>query len=64
MILPSADKLKARLAKEHTNDDQRLEQLKSNLRLTHKLAAQANRKSHQNNKRLYDRKAKPREFEV
>jgi hypothetical protein len=64
MILPSADNLKARLPKENNDDDQRLEQLKLNLRLAHKMAAQANRKSHQNNKRLYDRNAKPREFEV
>jgi hypothetical protein len=64
MILPSAGNLKARLHKENTDDDRRFEQLMSNLRLVHKLAAQANRKSHQNNKRLCNRKAKPREFEV
>jgi hypothetical protein len=64
MILPSGDNLKVRLPKENTADDQRFEQLKSNLRLAHKLAAQANRKSHQNYKGLYDRKAKPRKFEV
>jgi len=38
--------------------------MKWNLRLAYKLAAKANRKSHINNKRLYDRKDKPREFEV
>jgi hypothetical protein len=64
MILPSADNLMARLPKENIDDDQRLEQLKSNLRLAHKLAAHASRKSHQNNKRWYNRKAKPGEFEV
>jgi hypothetical protein len=41
-----------------------LENLKSNLRLAYKLAAKANRKSHLNNKLLYDRRTKPREFEV
>jgi len=64
MVLPSTDNLKARLRKDNTENDQRLENLKSNLRLAYKLAAKANRKSHQNNKRLYDRKAKPREFEI
>jgi hypothetical protein len=64
MILPSADNLKARLPKENADDNQRLEELKTNLRLAYKLAAQANRKSHLNNKRLYDRKAKTRKFEV
>jgi hypothetical protein len=64
MVLPSTDNLKARLPKDNTNDDQCLENLKSDLRLAYKLAAKANRKSQQNNKRLYDRKAKLREFEV
>ena len=57
MVLPSTENLKAR-------EDQRLENLKSSLRLAYRLAAKANRKSHMNNKRLYDRKAKPREFAV
>jgi hypothetical protein len=64
MVLPSADNLKARLPKDNADEDQRLENLKSNLRLAYKLAAKANRKSHLNNKRLYDRKAKLREFEI
>jgi len=38
--------------------------MKSNLKLAYRLAAKANRKSHLHNKRLYDRKAIPREFEV
>jgi hypothetical protein len=63
-FLPSTDNLKARLPKDHTDEDQRLENLKSNLRLAYNLAAKVNRKSHLNNKRLYDRRAKPREFEV
>jgi hypothetical protein len=64
MVLPSTDNLKARLPKDDTDEDRRLENLKSNLKLAYKLAAKANIKSHLNNKRLYDRKAKPREFEV
>jgi len=64
MVLPSTKNLKACLPKDNTDEDQRLENLKSNLRLAYKLAAKANRKSHLNNKQLYDRKAKPWEFEV
>jgi len=64
MVLPSTENLKARLPKDNTDEDQRLENMKSNLRLAYRLAAKASRKSHLNNKRLYDRKAKPREFEV
>jgi len=64
MVLPSTDNLKARLPKDNTDEDQRLENLKSNLRLAYKLTAKANRKSHLNNKRLYDRNAKPQDFEV
>jgi len=56
MVLPSTENLKARLPKDNTDEDQRLENMKSNLRLAYKLAAKANRKSHLNNKRLYDRK--------
>jgi transposase InsO family protein len=55
MVLPSTDNLKARLPKVHTDEDQRFENLKSNLRLAYNLAAKANRKSHLNNKRLYDK---------
>jgi hypothetical protein len=64
MGLPSTDNLKARFPKEHTDEDQGLENLKSNLKLVYKLAAKANRKSHLNNKRLDDRKTKTRGFEV
>jgi hypothetical protein len=46
MVLPSTDNLKARLPKDHTDEDKRLEKLKSNLRLAYNLAAKANRKSH------------------
>jgi len=36
--------------------------MKASLKLAYKLVAKANRKSHQNNKRLYDRRAKVRNF--
>ena len=36
--------------------------MKASLNLAYKLIAEANRKSHQNNKRLYDRRAKVRKF--
>ena len=64
MVLPSTENLKAHLPKDNTDVDQGLENLKSNLRLAYKLAAKTNRKSHLNNKRLYDRKAKSQESEV
>jgi hypothetical protein len=64
MTLPSRENLKPQLPKENFSPDQRLENLKSSLRMAYKLAAKANRKSHYNNKRLYDRKAKLREFQV
>jgi len=63
MFLPSTENLKARLPK-YEDKDQRLENMKSNLRLAYRLAARANRKLHLNNKRLYNRKTKPRGFEV
>jgi transposase InsO family protein len=65
MTLPSRETLKPQLPKENFSPDQRLESLKSSLRMAYKLAAKANRKSHNNNnKRLYDHKAKVRKFQV
>jgi hypothetical protein len=52
------------MARHNTDEDQQLENLKSNLRLAYKSAAKANRKSHLNNKQVYDRRTKPREFKV
>ena len=43
MVLPSTDNLKARLPKDNIDDHQRLENLKSNMRLAYNLAAKANR---------------------
>ena len=45
MVLPSTENLKARLPKDNADKDQRLENMKSNLRLVYRLAAKANRKS-------------------
>ena len=64
IFLPSSENLKAHLPKDNTDEDQRLENMKSNPTLAYRLAAKANRKSHLNNKRLYDRKAKSRGFAV
>jgi hypothetical protein len=64
MTLPGSENLKAQLPKGNFNPDRRLENLKSSLKMAYKLAAKANEKSHQRNKRLYDRKAKLRKFQV
>ena len=66
MTLPSSDDLKAKLSKEVESSDHthRLENLKSSLKFAYESVRKANRKSHLNNKRLYDRKAKLRSFEI
>ena len=66
MTLPSSDDLKAKLSKEVGSPDHthRLENLKSSLKFAYESVKKANRKSHLNNKRLYDRKAKLRSFEI
>jgi len=66
MALPNSDNLKAKLSKEKENLDQgcRLENLNSSLQLAYKAVKKANRQSHLNNKRLYDRKAKLRSFQL
>jgi len=56
--------LKAKFPQDNPSHEQRLENLKSNLKLAYKLVAKANRKSHQRNKQYYDLKAKPRKFTV
>ena len=65
MALPNSDNLKAKLPKEKEKFDQdrRLENLKSGLQPAYKTVKKANRQSHLNNKRLYDRKAKLRSFQ-
>ena len=63
MILPSQDNLKARVSGENL-DQKRLKNLKTSLKTAYKSVAKANRMSHRNNKKLYDRKAKLRNFQV
>jgi hypothetical protein len=64
--LPSSEDLKGKLTPEVRNSDHshRLETLKSSLKLAYQSVKKANRRSHLNNKRLYDRKAKPRSFDI
>jgi len=64
MILPNHANLKAKVTAENPDHKQRLESLKSSLKLAYETVAKANKISHQNNKRLYDRKAKTRHFKV
>ena len=64
METPSNDNLKARVATGNLDHDRRLENLRKSLKSAYKLAARANQKSQQINKRLYDRKAKERNFNV
>jgi hypothetical protein len=64
MTLPDNDNLKPQLAKENSDLERRLENLKSNLRLAYEVVAESNKKSHQVNKQYYERKAKQRDFEV
>jgi hypothetical protein len=64
MILPGNENLKAKISIENPDHKRRLENLKSSLKLAYKAVARANRKSHENNKRLYDRKATTRRFEA
>jgi hypothetical protein len=64
MVLPNSNDLKAKISKQDPSHAQRLENLKSSLKLAYKSVAQANRNSHLNNKRLYDREAKLRSLEV
>ena len=62
MILPSSDNLKAKLAMDNPNHQQRLESLQESLKTAYEAVNRANRNSHLNNKRLYERRAKLREF--
>jgi len=62
--LPGNDNLKARCPNECSGEEHRLENLKTSLKTAYKLVAKANKRSHQRNKDLHDRKAKARSFEV
>jgi len=62
MEIPNSDNLKARISSENLSKKRSLENLKASLNLVCKLVAKAKRKEHQNNKRLYDRRANVRDF--
>jgi hypothetical protein len=62
--IPNNDALKARVATGNPDVDQYLNTLKANLKRAYKVVAKSNRRSHQHNKQLYDRKAKIRTFKV
>ena len=64
MILPSQDNLKARVSGENLDQKPRLENLKTSLKTAYKSVAKANRMSHRNNKKQYDRRAELRNFQV
>jgi len=64
MLLPTNDNLKAKISKENTSHCQRLENLKTSLKTAYRPVKETNRRSHQNNKRLYDRKARLRKIEL
>jgi hypothetical protein len=63
-MLPGSDDLRAKIPKMPLDQDQRLQNPKSSLKLAYKAVGQSNRRSHLKNKRLYDRKAKNRSFET
>ena len=62
--LPSTENVKAKVSRESPDHHRRLQNLKAGLKSAYKMVNKANRKSHLNNKRLRDRKAKLRKFEV
>jgi hypothetical protein len=66
MTLPSRENLKAKLTKEVKNShhSHRLENLKSSLKLSYQSVKKGNKRSNLNNKRQYNRKAKPRSFDI
>ena len=61
---PYSDNVKLRVAKESLEKSRRLQNLRTCLKLAYKHIAKANKKAHQKNKILYDRKAKLKAFEV
>ena len=64
MSLTTSDDLKAKISKENTSHSQQLKNLRNSLKSAYKIVKEANKKSHQHNKQLYDRKAKQRIFEI
>jgi hypothetical protein len=64
MEIPNNDNLKARVESGNPDVDLHIRKLKASLKKAYELVAKLNRKSHQGNKNLYDRRAKARTFEV
>jgi ribosomal protein L21E len=64
MSLPGNDNLKAKVATNARDIDQRIESLKASLKSALRSVKWANRRSHERNKKYHDRRAKLREFEV
>ena len=64
MTLPSNENLKAKLSKADAKLCERMDKLKPSLKQAYKSAKIASKASHQNNKKYYDQRAKPRSFEV
>jgi len=62
MPLPNSDNLKARVSRGNPDHHQILENLKASLNAAYKYVNKSNKNSHQDNKRLYDRRAKLRKF--
>jgi len=60
MIQPSHAELKSRVTGENPDHKRRLGNLKTSFKTAYKTVARANRISHQNNKKFYDRKTKTR----
>jgi transposase InsO family protein len=64
MTLPNSDNLKAKISSEDPDQNSRLKNLQSSLKLAYQQVARANKKSYLKNKFWYDCKAKQRKFEV
>jgi len=60
MTLPSNEQLSAKVGSKDQNIKQRMDNLKASLKQAYKAVNKASRKSRQNNKRYYDRRARPR----
>ena len=64
MTLPFNAHLKAKITNMNSTHSQRLASLKASLKLAYESVRRANRKSHVNNKKYYDRRAKHRQFQA
>ena len=64
MPLPNNANLKAWVSRENPHHHQRLQNLRASRNAAYKCVNKPNKKAHQNNKRLYDRRAKLRKFKV